>query len=291
VDYLVSLTWHAQDENWTKTVEQISPHQRGSSPEMKYLYGPVIVHPNFSNSQGRGSHVDISADLGSIGYPHNYQVLSRVTVTDFENNENGNCSLSDFTNWVNLPPPKIFLSVIPPSVSIRPGDEKTVQVLANSSVDTPSEISLDAATSKRVLKLNFSSPIISLPPNGVGSSTLRIRAPNDLIQNENGTEDDTINILGNLSFPTKSVDTLNGISYTPSEIYTPTLRAFSHVTVSNPTPLIEQMTQIFHTSASTATEFAGLITTLGGMLGSLGVLTGWLIKRRQKKSRDKSGKM
>ena len=42
--------------------------------------------------------------------------------------------LADFTRWVAIPPPQLFVSTSPNSIELIPGQKKTIEVRVNSSV-------------------------------------------------------------------------------------------------------------------------------------------------------------
>jgi hypothetical protein len=281
-DYRSSVVWDFRYKNWSKTIQQISLIPPGST---KYIENKVTGTPDFSNSDGSSSHVDLYFNLTKIGSPKNYVVISDSYSQFLRNGQM--CSLRDLTRWVSLPPPQIRIDTNPNSVILRPGDKKTIAIHANSSADLPSVISLNA-TSDKFVTFHFHPQSIILSSHGKGSSTLEIVASNKLIDNENGTKDITVPILGHVSFPQGVIDTATGRTVKGPIEPVMGIKTYVPITVSNPPSFQEQINDIIHQSNSTLTELQVLIATIASIATSIiGVFTALFLKsRKDRKKRE-----
>ncbi|HEY7080702.1 MAG TPA: hypothetical protein VH500_13435 [Nitrososphaeraceae archaeon] len=280
-DYKLSIGWDFQKKHWVRTLDQISLGTSNQSTVLtKQLESEFIPMPNFANSNSNGGHIDLNLNLSSIGNPNNYVIFSDA-LSKFKRSSSMFCSLIDLTHWVSLPPPRIRLDVFPNSVNLVPGEEKNMEVRANSSASLPSTVSLNAIQ-KKDLSLTFLPKNLILPSYGASSSTLRIKASDNLIEEENGSKDVTIPITGDISFP--EIITGTGINVSSPVEKMITIQSYLHVTVSNPPSWDEKIGNIFHPLTSALTEFGGAITTIAGIMTTLGIFVGWLLKRKRHKS-------
>jgi hypothetical protein len=216
--------------------------------------------------------------------PKTFEVLSAVSSLFTINTRNGTdeCHFRDITNFVELPPPRISLYAIPSSVNMKPGDHKVLELRANSSTNLPTMISLKPLQPPG-MKLTLSSSEIDIPPLGTSSSTLHVNANDDILNNaKNASYDRSIVVSGIASFPIKISESGSNKSY--QNAYEKTrLAAYAHATIQNPTPIQDQIYDIFHTSASTLSDFQGVITTLAGIITTLGIFFGWLFRRKRRR--------
>jgi hypothetical protein len=113
-DYYLKYIWNGiGNQTWRRTVEQFSPTTTHVVLSKQDNYTSF-----FGNDDGYG-YVKFSLGLGSISYPASYNVLSSV-YDDFTRNGYV-CTLTDFINWISLPPPKYNTTITPSSLIIKPG--------------------------------------------------------------------------------------------------------------------------------------------------------------------------
>jgi hypothetical protein len=88
----------------------------------------------------------------------------------------------------------------------------------------------------------------------------------------------------NVTFPNLITESGTGSSYNNTILEGVPLQAFAHITISNPVQWLDQVLQMSHTTASTLSDFSGIITTIGGISGTIALFVGWLFKKRQKRN-------
>jgi len=277
VDYRLVIFWDGQAKKWTGELQEPPPIESSStkSSSSKVLYS----RPNILNFGVNRSYFDFSVNLSAIETPKTYDVLSGVE-SRFALDDKIQCSISDITNFVELPPPKISLSALPSSINMKPGDHKTLEIRANSSSHLPTQISLTPRPTPG-MQLNLSSNIIDIPPLGTSSSTLHVKANDSILGNsKNPTYDTPIVVFGTATFPVIISESGSNKIYQNAQEKTG-LVAIAHATIQNPTPINEQIYDIFHTSASTISDFQGVIAALAGIITPLGIFFGWLIRRKR----------
>jgi hypothetical protein len=277
-DYRYLISWNVDSKNWTGILEEISPNSSSQLNSNKIIASnayPVHLGAN-------RTYFDFAVNLSEIDMPKTYEVLSAVSSLFTINTRNGSdeCHFRDITNFVELPPPRISLYAIPSSLNMKPGDHKVLELRANSSTNLPTMISLKPLQPPG-MNLTLSSSEIDIPPLGTSSSTLHVKANDDILNNaKNASYDRPIVVSGIASFPIKISEFGSNKLY--QNAYEKTrLSAYAHATIQNPTPIQDQIYDIFHTSASTLSDFQGVITTLAGIITSLGIFFGWLFRRKR----------
>lgn len=81
----------------------------------KINYSQPFVDPNV----GLGS-VNLQLDLSSIDNPRKYNLLF-YSAESFKSNE-----VREFTNWVDIPPPRLLITTLPSNILIRQGEEQLI---------------------------------------------------------------------------------------------------------------------------------------------------------------------
>ncbi|MGA7367867.1 MAG: hypothetical protein WBX01_01970, partial [Nitrososphaeraceae archaeon] len=277
-DYKSYIHWNFQQDRWERSVDQLAVLP-ASLAGAKHLKHEIIKKPDFNNtSNQQGSHVDLFFNLTSINSPSNFHVISDLISRSLVDNEL--CHLRDVTNWVPLPPPKIFAYVRPDSLSLRPGEEKDVTVFVNSSANLPLSISFNSSSNDFV-NYTFSPDNLNLSSYGRGSSTLTIKASDRYI--ENGTRDFALPIDGHVSFPPQVISVATGVSTNSSLEKIMTTKSFLQITMSNPLNITEQFKSIISPIQTSLKEIEGLVITVSSIVGSLGLFLGWIIKRNLNK--------
>jgi uncharacterized protein YqgV (UPF0045/DUF77 family) len=117
-DYDVQIKWNGT--KWIKTVMENSALGHIRPLDVKTNYG------DFFDKQ-RGI-VLLSLDLPTINYPKQY--LLDFYIKDYlqSKDERNMTLISDYTNWINIPPSDYIVSTSPNSVMLREDETKTVEV-------------------------------------------------------------------------------------------------------------------------------------------------------------------
>jgi hypothetical protein len=199
--------------NWTKQVQEVSAYDKIRVLEQA---------KNFTSFYKTGDpYILFSFDLNSVNAPRQYKAV--FYITDYYVINHRLCRLIDTTNWVIIPPPDFDISIKPTSsIVLRPNEERTVQLQIKGNSDLQSEAVLTTTTpdgsntsitpvsGKNMnnsdksqgygnddISLQFTPEKVPVPPSGVGTSTVYIKAL------ENATAKlYTFPITTNISFPT-----------------------------------------------------------------------------------------
>jgi len=186
-DYMMRVSWDNNTKQWIYLLQEWS-----SDPITRQLY----ERDNFTDFiDGNVSrYVYLSLDLQKVNFPDKYIV---VFFTDYDFQEgNVKYQISDFSNAVRVPPPEFVMSTEPNSVSIRPGEKKAVEVQINASTAVfDSHVNL-STNNINGLQTYFTPNELDIPPIGVATSHLNIKALTNSEPNPY-----TIQIFANISFP------------------------------------------------------------------------------------------
>jgi hypothetical protein len=199
--------------NWTKQVQEVSAFDK---------IRVLKQDKNFASFYRSGDpYILFSFDLNSVNSPRQYKAV--FYITDYYVINHRLCRLIDTTNWVIIPPPDFDISIKPSSsIVLRPNEERTVQLQIKGNTDLQSEavVTTTAAAITNTLtvasqsnntnitdnnllygnkdiSMQFTPDKVPVPPSGVGTSTVYIKA----LQNATAKLY-TFPITTNISFPT-----------------------------------------------------------------------------------------
>jgi hypothetical protein len=181
-----NLNW-----NWTKQVQEVSAYDRVR------ILGETRNYTSFYKSNN--PYILFSFDLNSVNAPQKYKAV--FYITDYYVMNHRLCRLIDMTNWVIIPPPEFDVSIKPSSsIELRPNDQKTIQLQIKGDSDLQSQAVLTTAFTRsnstsntacynnmntignktlygnNDVCLQFDPDTIAVPPSGVGTSTIYIKA-------------------------------------------------------------------------------------------------------------------
>jgi hypothetical protein len=108
------------------------------------------------NSTSGPNNVHLSLDLSSINYPSKYDVLF-YTAESFKSNE-----VREYTDWVNIPPPKLYMTTLPSNILIRQGQEQLIPARVVSSSGFPIESIINVTLNNLYLGFNSSELHLSI---------------------------------------------------------------------------------------------------------------------------------
>jgi hypothetical protein len=161
-----------QNDTWTKVAREFEP-QYPYPINLPKSHRFFDIHNNYSNFyRNNDRYVDLSFELGSIGYPNKYQVLFYTEERIDCQYEKCKTVIYDLTNWVPIPPPRISLSISPNPIPLRPGDEQKVDVEVNSSWP----FTLSARNQSNVI-MYLDNNRSYLPSDGVAIVPVKIKIP------------------------------------------------------------------------------------------------------------------
>ena len=99
-------------------------------------------------------YVPLSIDLSYINFPTTYDVY--FVTTSLYNTTKGLCNIIDTTSFTPIPPPKMNITLIPSTLELRPGEQKSIEVTIDPSTRLPYKIKLESQSSENIA-YNFTS--------------------------------------------------------------------------------------------------------------------------------------
>jgi hypothetical protein len=269
-DYLVQIGWYkGLDQNqWVRRFTEQS-----TTDGVKVLYENNNYTGFFDKEE---NYILLSFDLHGLNFPTQYRLVSYVDVFFFKNNRL--CALHDPTNHVPFPPPEFYISTLPTSVTLRPGEEKDIQLRLNSTAYSPSNATFSINQTEG-LKATFTPNRTSVPANGMVVSTLHINATENI---ENRPY--TLPIYATISFPTKvGIEGQDKIfNNTSSE----TINENSYLTLTVLPPLTPDE-QLQNFTNAWITPITGIWTFLAGVAAVVAPLIINIYRKRQDKNKTR----
>jgi archaellum component FlaF (FlaF/FlaG flagellin family) len=184
------------------------------------------------------------------------------------------CALHDPTNHVPFPPPEFYISTLPTSVTLRPGEEKDIQVRLNSTAYSPSNATFSINQTEG-LKATFTPNRTSVPANGMVVSTLHINASENIEYRPY-----TLPIYATISFPTKVG--IKGQDKIFNNTLSETINENSYLTLTVLRPLTtEEHLDIFY--KSWVSPITGIWTFMAGIGAVIAPLIISIYRKRQSK--------
>jgi hypothetical protein len=284
IDYKLEISWDNHTKEWTKKLVQWS-----INGDQRILNNITKNYSGFSEN-GK-NYILLSLDLGSILYPAKYKA---IFYSDVQKDDKSDV-ISDFTRWVAIPPPELRISTSPSSISLTPGEEKTVEVKVNSTEGYTPVVNLSAkAPSDGSIKFDFKKGFDKLvvPSYGIVTTDMAVSAAQNA-----SIAPYTLTIFANSSFPpeqlikVKSPDNRTSTSsgYFPASVQE-SQNVFSSstmaITVLPPLTWQQQISESWNGFGSAVNGFVGLVTAVIGIAGIIG---GWFL-RKSKLNKDSAKK-
>jgi hypothetical protein len=149
VDYQTELRWSNQSKTWhlvsmewsSSGQERILSENQNFTDRYKDKY--------YQRENKTSYFVTLSIDLSDIIYPEKYRVAFYGEAI-----KNGSL-LTDFTKWVTVPPPELIITTSPPSLEIRNGEQKSIEVRINSTQGYEPLVTLNATSDSNSVQLSF----------------------------------------------------------------------------------------------------------------------------------------
>lgn len=184
IDYQLEIRWNNETSTWTRVLTEYSSSAAG---------GRILEETkNFTAFSGDHLfYVSIPIELKEILNPNKFRALYYA-----ESKREGGPLITDFTKWINIPPPKIQLTTYPESVKLRQGETKTIELLINSSSSQQPEITLYSKNEPPRPDLDFNNKNFKIPSNGFASVPVTIKTSSDT-----QVAPYTLSIYANSTFP------------------------------------------------------------------------------------------
>ena len=123
-DYFMKVAWDNNAEIWTYTLEEWSTVQIPRILDRDYNY------TEFFDNTGNNNYVHLSLDLEKLNLPKRYVVVFFI---DYVFEKQHLYGISDYSNWIRIPPPEFSLTTVPSELTLRQREEEIVEVRLNSS--------------------------------------------------------------------------------------------------------------------------------------------------------------
>jgi hypothetical protein len=169
-DYTARLQWDAINKTWDRVVEELAP----VSTDETRLLEPINHNYTAFHVKGK-SYINLSLDLGGLSYPNQYSVY--FYALNLYIKDGTLCRVVNLTNKVYIPPPEFAISTNPNSLTLEPGDTKTIelQLKSNTKLLTNSFVVFSNRQFSG-LRLNFIPNGTYIPYSGNATSLLQIKA-------------------------------------------------------------------------------------------------------------------
>jgi hypothetical protein len=190
-DYFMRIAWDNFNKVWTYVLQEWSTAQIARILDQKSNY------TDFFEKGENNNYTRLSLDLEKLNFPTEYTV---VFFTDYIFEKDSLYGVSDYSSWIRIPPPEFFITLIPNELTLRPGEDRIVEVRFNSSTEvfgahvTLSTNQIDGFESY------FINNERDIPTSGLATSDLYIRASKDA-----QPKPYTLQMLANISFPTQYI--------------------------------------------------------------------------------------
>jgi hypothetical protein len=160
IDYQYEISWLNETKKWTKRILEWA-----SSGEEKII-DEIVNSTEFS--QGR-HYISLSLDLKKILYPKEYKILFYAEYVK------NNLLISDFSKWVNVPPPYIEINTNPQNIVLRQGEQKTIELNLNSTFGLEPLVNVSFINMYKDLKIGSEYNQVQLPYYGEISVPVKIK--------------------------------------------------------------------------------------------------------------------
>jgi hypothetical protein len=268
-DYSVKLTWNNATNKWEKLFGEESATVVGA----EYTTGSYRLlnkTDNYTNFFEAGNnYIKLPLDLNAISSPGQYLVTFEAeykNMSKWYNYPIGNSLgiIKDVFPWISIPETKFNVTLSPSTLTIKPHENKTVEIRISSNVNLDSTSILSTEKNRTDVQLLIDPTRINIAPNGAGTSYFYIYAFDNV-----SSHTATIPIYQSLSFHSEHINYENATTAT------------SYLTVLvQDYPFSERWIDMWNT-------YGGLISLIGG--GFVGGFAGFIFAKME--SKKKSAKM
>ena len=154
IDYQLEIRWNKTTKNWSRVLTEWSSAVGGKVLDQTQ---------NFTGfSKNQSYYVLLSLNLNEILNPERFRALFYA-----ESRLHNGPLVTDFTKWVIIPPPIVQISISPPSVTMKQGERRTIELIINSTPTLEPDIRLNSPNYLHSdLDLHFSTLALKVPSDG-----------------------------------------------------------------------------------------------------------------------------
>jgi len=161
IDYQLEIRWNNETKTWTKTLTEWASAVSGRI---------LSKNDNLSSFYGEHSYyVLLPLDLENIQYPGKFRIIYYA-----ESKKDAGPLLTDFTKWINIPPPELQVATYPQTIELVQGESKTVELTINSTTGLESNVMLSSRYQGSDPVLDFSNKQLKIPSDGSASIPLTV---------------------------------------------------------------------------------------------------------------------
>ncbi len=275
IGYLITISWNPSSKTWMKEVEEMRALPGKNGIINPGYHKDLEFNPNLKGFENLNrNYAIISANLSDFNYPDQY--FLSFGVMDTYSGKDSTCSLIDITDRANVPPPQFNITTIPNSVTLRPGEEKDVELIIKNINTNFAAHAFLYSNSTKELKMTFIPNQVSIPPLGMTNSLLHIKSlSNSTIRPY------TFPIIANMTFPTSRENYLSNEILNNNKSASIIERSLITATVLEPISLDQKINNFLTYWFTPLTgAYSTIITIISGILG-------WRIWKRGKRKKKK----
>jgi hypothetical protein len=189
LDYLFEIGWRNNTKTWTQTLWALSPTGEQKTIDIKHNYTGFF-------EKGK-AYVVLPLNLSLVHYPTKYKVTFYAEVKK----GNDDSFITDFTRTVAIPPLELAISTSPTSLTLRPGDNKTIELKINSTKGFEPIVFLSTAKNQSGdIKSDIKFNKLRIPSYGVATTPVTIAASEGA-----ASRPYTLFIFANSTFPSEDL--------------------------------------------------------------------------------------
>jgi len=185
IDYIDRVWYDKSTQKWkeslyeTKSLKSLQNKSKFENNENLRIIreGEYTKFPTeLLNKLSRPSfYVPLSMNLSYINFPTTYDIY--FVTTSLYNTAKGLCNIIDTTSFTPIPPPKMNTTLIPNSLELRPGDNKSIEITIDPSTRLPYKFKLESNAGD-IIAYNFTSRNDSGIHKGILKTNLNVAALN-----------------------------------------------------------------------------------------------------------------
>ena len=185
LDYLFEIGWRNNTKSWNQELWALSPTQEQKTLDIKDNYTGFF-------EKGK-AYVVLPLNLSLIHYPTKY----KVTFYAEAKKGNNDSFVTDFSRSVAIPPLELAITTSPASLTLRPGDNKTIELKVNSTKGFEPIVFLSTAKNQSAdIKSNIKFNKLRIPSYGMATTPVTIAASENA-----ASRPYTLVIFANSTFP------------------------------------------------------------------------------------------
>jgi hypothetical protein len=268
IDYQLEIKWSNQTKTWTKILTEWASAVSGRI---------ISKSDNISSFYGDHSYfVLLPLDLQNIQYPSKFRVIYYA-----ESRKDTGPLLTDFTKWINIPPPELRVSTYPQSIELIQGESKTIEVKINSSAGLEPNVVLSSKFEHTDPDLDFATKKLKIPSDGSATIPLTVTTSSNT-----SVAPHTISIFTSSAYPELEFVKMNAAPHNvkfPLKIQGEdrVVKTSLLIDVKKPLPLTDKVSGFW-------TKLGEPITFLYGTLAGISPVIYKIIKKKLKSESIKS---